>query len=95
MSLAGKPVATAPTQAAQSVASVPLLSELSQELRSQIPVLSISGAVYSEQPGQRMLLVNGLVLKQGDLAAPELNLEEIRARSSVFSFRGTRFRLAH
>ena len=93
--VAGAPLAAPPLKAAEVVASVPLFGDLPEELRRQIPTLNISGAVYSEHPGQRMLLVNGLVLKQGDLAAPELSLEEIRARSSVFSFRGTRFRLAH
>lgn len=76
-------------------AAVPLLSELSEDIRRQIPPLAITGAVYSENPGQRLLLVNKQVLTQGSLAAPELNLEEIRAQSSVFSFRGTRFRVAH
>jgi general secretion pathway protein B len=76
-------------------ASVPLLSELPADFRQQIPALNISGVVYSDSPGQRLLLVNGLVVTQGALAAPELTLEEIRARSSIFSFRGTRFRLAH
>lgn len=88
---AAKPSASTPA----AVATVPLLSELPEDMRRQIPALTITGAVYSEHPGQRMLLVNGQVLTQGSLAAPEVSLEEIRARSSVFSFRGTRFRVAH
>jgi len=76
-------------------AALPLLSELPPDLRRQIPALVITGAVYSANPAQRLLLVNNQVLTQGSLAAPELTLEEIRAKSSVFSFRGTRFRLAH
>lgn len=80
---------------ANAAASIPLLSELSSGVRSQIPPLKITGAVYSKNPGQRLLLVNNQVLNQGHLAAPEVTLEEIRPNSSVFSFRGTRFRLAH
>ena len=91
----GRPVAAGPSKAPEVAVSIPLLGDLPEELRRQIPPLNITGAVYSEHPGQRMLLVNGLVLKQGDLVAPELSVEEIRARSSVFGFRGTRFRLAH
>ena len=102
------PVVAAPAPAAAPKAAVavsapapvvapviPLLSELPEDLRRQIPTLAITGAVYSETPAQRLLLVNNLVLHQGDLAAPELSLEEIRPKSSVFSFRGTRFRVAH
>ncbi|MFZ4481285.1 MAG: general secretion pathway protein GspB [Rhodoferax sp.] len=77
------------------VLAVPLLAELPEDIRRPIPALNISGAVYSENAGQRLLLVNNLVLSQGSQAAPELTLEEIGAKSSVFSFRGTRFRLAH
>ena len=71
------------------------MSELPEDFRRQLPALAITGAVYAQTPAQRLLLVNNQVLNQGSLAAPELTLEEIRPRSSVFNFRGTRFRLAH
>lgn len=100
-SVAQPQTATKPTPIEKKVVtakvavSIPLLSELSSSVRSQISPLTITGAVYSKNPGQRLLLVNNQVLNQGNLAAPELTLEEIRANSSVFSFRGTRFRLEH
>lgn len=81
--------------AAATPAVVPLLSELTQDIRSQIPALDITGAVYSNNPGQRLLLVNNQVLTQGSQAAAELTLVEIGEHSSVFDFRDTRFRLAH
>jgi general secretion pathway protein B len=80
---------------APPAAATPLLAELSDEIRRQIPAMSITGVVYSDNPGQRLLLVNNQVLPQGSLAAPEVTLEEIGAKSSSFSFRGTRFRLLH
>ena len=88
------PVAKAsPAPAAPS--AIPLLSELPDNIRRQLPPLVINGSVYSNNPGQRLLLVNNLVLPQGAQAAPEVTLEEIRPKSSVFSFRGSRFQLAH
>lgn len=99
------PIAAAPAPAPTAVAkappvhagsvSVPLLAELPEDLRRQIPVLTITGVVYSENPGQRLLLVNNQVLTQGSVVAPELSLAEIQPRSSVLVFRGTRFRMAH
>jgi general secretion pathway protein B len=86
--------ATAKTPAPAPV-NIPLLSELPEEFRRQIPALTITGAVYSETPANRLLLLNNLVLTQGSLAAPEVTLEDIRPKSSVFNFKGTRFRLAH
>ena len=88
--------ATATTKApAPAPVNIPLLSELPDALRRQMPALTITGAVYSETPANRLLLLNNLVLTQGSLAAPDVTLEEIRPKSSVFNFKGTRFRLAH
>lgn len=73
----------------------PLLGELPEDIRRQIPALAISGTVYSDNPAQRLLLVNGQVLTQGSPAAPEVTLVEIRKTSSEFTFRGTHFRVTH
>jgi general secretion pathway protein B len=78
-----------------ATASPPLLAELPDDIRSQIPALTVNGAVYSDNPAQRLLLLNGQVLSQGSLVVPDLTLERIGANTSEFSFRGTRFRLAH
>ena len=80
---------------APAPSAAPQPTEQGEDRRRQIPALNITGAVYSEVPAQRMLLVNGLVLKQGDSAAPDLILEEIGASASVFSYRGERFRVVH
>ncbi len=97
--------AAAPASAASAVptslptsarpASTTLLSDLPAELRSQIPKITITGSVYSDSPAQRLLLVNNLVLSQGGQVTPDLKLEEIQPRSSVFSYKGNRFRLMH
>ncbi len=93
---------SAPTRASSSATSsaaaanvVPLFKDLPEELRRQVPALAISGAVYSENPAQRLLLVNGQVLSQGSPAAQDVTLEEIHPTTSEFSFKGTRFRLPH
>jgi general secretion pathway protein B len=88
------PVAKAPPAPA-APGSIPLLSELPPDLRRQIPAITINGVVYSDNPGRRLLLVNQQVLTQGSQAVPEVSLEEIGPHNSVFSFRGTRFRMAH
>jgi general secretion pathway protein B len=89
-----EPVAK-PSPAQTAPATVPLLGDLPEGIRRQIPPLVINGAVYSKNPAQRLLLVNNQVLGQGVQAAPGVTLEEIHAKSSVFSFQGTRFRMAH
>ena len=89
-------VQPAATKAASApVAVEPLLADLPQDIRSQIPKITITGSVYSDSPAQRLLLINNLVLAQGAQLAPDLTLEEIQRRNSVFIFKGTRFRVMH
>jgi general secretion pathway protein B len=76
-------------------AALPFLKDLPDALRAQIPPLAISGVVYSDNPAQRLLLINGQVLTQGSRAGEDLVLDEIYPRSSDFTFRGTRFKLSH
>ncbi len=75
--------------------AVPWFADLPADLRQHIPKLTITGTVYSENPAQRLLVVNGQVLTQGSEVAPELSLAEIHPTNSDFIFRGTRFRVAH
>lgn len=84
-----------PASVGATAAPAPLLSELPVDIRGQIPALAISGSVYSDNPSQRLLLINGLVLPQGSQVAADVTLVEIQRGSSEFTFRGTRFRLAH
>jgi general secretion pathway protein B len=93
----GVPVPAIPV-ASSSQAVMPkvaLLNELPEDLRRQIPPLVITGVVYSDSPTQSLLLVNKLVLTQGNLAAPEVMLERIHLHHAVFSFRGTQFTLSY
>ena len=90
--LAAPSVLPATQAVAQKVAP---LSELPEELRRQIPPLVITGVVYSDSPAQSLLLVNKLVLTQGNLAAPEVMLERIYLHHAVFSFKGTQFTLSY
>ena len=77
----------------QQVAGLPLLQELPDSLKRQIPALTISGAIYSDSPAEWTLIINDQVLAKGSQVAPELRLEDIGANSAVFNFRGQRFRL--
>lgn len=80
---------------ATPAAAIPWLADVPPDIRQQIPKLTITGTVYSDNPAQRLLVVNGQVLSQGSEVAPELSLVEIHQTNSDFQFRGTRFRVAH
>lgn len=71
------------------------VSELPADVQRELPKLAISGGVYSANPAQRMLIVNGQVLGEGADAAPGVRLEQIRAKTAVLSYRGYRYGLAY
>jgi len=90
-----KPVPLQRREAASAAApaAVPALAELPEDIRRTVPKLVVSGTVYSSNPAQRILIVNGQVLNEGATLAPDLILESIGPKSAVLSLRGTRFRL--
>jgi general secretion pathway protein B len=82
---------TAPPTPAPVSASLPRLRDLPPELQREVPPLLVSGWVQSADPGSRQLLVNGMLLREGDALTPVMRLEQIGTRSAVFSVRGQRF----
>ena len=69
------------------------LAELPDDLRGSVPQLAFGGSVYSDTPAQRMVILNGQVLREGDAVTNELQIEQIRPRSAVLRVRGQRFEM--
>ena len=69
------------------------LAELPEDLRRQVPAMTIGGSVYAPQPENRMLVVNGQVVREGTELTPGLRLESIGRQTAVFSIRGQRFEM--
>ncbi|NOR25565.1 MAG: GspB domain-containing protein [Desulforhopalus sp.] len=73
--------------------SLPLLNELSSELRAEIPSLKFAGHTYSENPYQRMIIINGKILREGDMIERNTKLAEINWEGVTIEFNGTRFQV--
>jgi general secretion pathway protein B len=71
--------------------SLPLLKDLSSKLQAEIPNLKFAGHTYSENPSQRMIIINGKILREGDMIAPNTHLSEITWEGVTIEFNGTRF----
>lgn len=82
-------VAVAPANASEEHA--PALAELPDDVRRALPALHFDGAVYSDKPANRILMVNGQLLHEGEAITPELSIERINPKGAVLSFRGHRF----
>ncbi|MBL8279369.1 MAG: general secretion pathway protein GspB [Pelomonas sp.] len=73
-------------------ARVPLLSELPEATRRELPRLALGGSVYSDDPRSRLVVINGEVLHEGARLGNELVLEQIRPRELVLRFKGQAYR---
>ena len=87
----GAPVAPAPAPASARPAAVTNIKDLPPDVRSQLPRLAVGGAIYSETPSDRMVILNGQVFHEGDKPAADTVLEQIRMKSAILSFRGQRY----
>jgi general secretion pathway protein B len=87
----GAPLQPASTTAAPRAATVPGINDLPPEVRAQLPRLAVGGAIYSDTPSARMVILNGQVFHEGDKPAADTVLEQIRMKSAILSFRGQRY----
>ena len=89
--------AVPPTPAAANppAAQVVTLAELPPQLRQALPPLNLGGGIYSPEPANRLLIVNGQVMREKAQIAPDLVLESIGPRAAVFKFRQQRFEMKY
>jgi general secretion pathway protein B len=72
---------------ASSEARVWQAADLPAEVRRELPPLRFGGAIHSPNPASRLLIVDGLLLREGDEAAPGVRISQIRLKSVVVEFR--------
>jgi general secretion pathway protein B len=89
------PLATAATPAPAATDRILALTELPADVQRSLPKLAISGGVHSDNAAQRMLIVGGQVMTEGQELAPGVLLEQIRARSAVLRYRNYRYSVAY
>jgi general secretion pathway protein B len=68
------------------------MAELPPSIRRQLPPLQVAVHAYSGTAHDRLVSINGRMLREGELLAPDLRLEQITPEGMVFAFRGYRFR---
>jgi general secretion pathway protein B len=89
------PSSTAAPPAAPRATPVVLRDDLPPALRNDLPPLAVGGSMYSTVPANRTLILDGRLVRENERLAPDLVLEEIRMKSAVLSFRGTRFEIRY
>jgi len=86
--------AVPPAPAPAPNAAIPNINALPPDVRAQLPRLAVGGAIYSEVPSARMVILNGQVFHEGDKPAADTVLEQIRLKSAVLNFRGQRYEVS-
>jgi general secretion pathway protein B len=78
--------ASKPAASAGPVRPIPL-AQLSPEQKRDFPALAVGGAIYSESPASRFIIIAGQVVREGELAAPGVTLERIGPKTAVVRWR--------
>ncbi|MEI6859595.1 MAG: general secretion pathway protein GspB [Shewanella sp.] len=73
--------------------SLPKYGQLPAGLQLQVPEFNITAHVYSTNPNNRWLNVDGAELQEGDSIGGKLEIIEIRPRDVVLSIQGTEFKV--
>lgn len=81
----------APAAAPAAGARIYAQHELPDDVRRSLPALQVGGSVYSSNPRDRLLILNGRPFQEGEMPAPEVTLEEIRLKSAVMRYRNHRY----
>ncbi len=83
---------TRPKPASSNTTTAPVeRDELPFEVKQHIPVMEFSAHVYSSNPLQRSIVINGRFLEEGDHFATDLILSEITPDGAIFDFQGHLF----
>ena len=76
-----------------AVDDIPKYGQLPAGLQLQVPEFNIVAHVYSSDPTQRWLNVDGAELQEGDMIAGKLKIISIRPRDIVLDIQGTQFKV--
>ena len=80
--------------ASADTAGYPSLDSLPASIRQQLPAFNFSLHYYSEDPEQRMVRLNGRILREGQELSDGLLLSEITSQGAIFSYHGYDFEVS-
>lgn len=86
------PDRTAPAgTASEEGRKVMALNELPPTIQREIPAITIAFHAYSSKPGERRVMINGNMAKEGELLAAGVSLEQITPDGVILGYKGLRF----
>jgi general secretion pathway protein B len=79
--------APAPAASAPAAERIYARHELPEEIRRQVPPVNVSGSMYSPDPANRFLIINGQLVHEKAELGPGHTLMQIKLRAAVLRFR--------
>jgi general secretion pathway protein B len=67
------------------------IDDLPQSVRRDLPKITVSGHIYSDDPESRVVNINSRILREGEFAAENLKVTEITESGIIFSYGELRF----
>lgn len=80
-----------PTEKPRSV--LPYVQDLPPQVQAEIPKLQFAGHAYALAPSQRLIVINGMIMREGDHIDAETRLAEITWEGVVIDRKGVRFQV--
>lgn len=78
---------------ADSGERVPDFSQLPEETKKELPTITISTHIYSNNPRSRIVNINGSTVKEGDEVIKGLKVREITMSGVIFDYKDRRFQV--
>ncbi len=88
--IAQRPV---PIEPSLSLESVPFLRDMPSLVQQAIPDMEFAGHVYTSNPEQRSVIINGRSMAEGEIVVEGLSVEQITTKGVVFSYRDQLFQM--
>ena len=67
--------------------------QLPEDIKKDLPKITIKGHIYSNSPSSRIVNINGIITREGDTVTSGLRVEEITMTGIIFYYEGFRFRM--
>jgi general secretion pathway protein B len=69
--------------------------DLPLNIQNEIPTVTVGGYIYSAKKEDCQLLINKLLLHEGEQIAPGLLLERMMPHSAILNYKGYRYRISY
>lgn len=75
--------------------SLPSLRQLPEAIQRAVPPLTFGGYMYSNNPADRLLLIDKTLRHEGEEVAPGLVLEKLLPKAAVMNYKGNRYKVPY